>query len=134
MSDKDQDGKDKRDKDKHEKDKHDEDKHDREELEFSTTTRGVQVAEYLNRIADGLRQGTLTLGAAGQTVHLQPAETIRLEVEAESRPDKGKGSLQLELSWKLSSPARESHEDVLAIETEPHTPQFAAYMPRGKDA
>ncbi len=123
------------DKDKRQKDKRDKDKRDREELEFSTTTRGAQVAEYLNRIADGLRQGALTIGAAGHTVHLQPAETIRLEVEAENRADKGKGSLQLEISWKTASPARESVAEVLVIETDAHhLPQLAAYPPRGKDA
>jgi len=123
------------DKAREDKDKRQKDKRGREELEFSTTTRGAQVAEYLNRIADGLRQGTLTIGAAGHTVQLQPSETIRLEVEVENRVDKGKGSLQLEISWKTASPARESVEDVLVIETDSrYTPQLAAYPPRGKDA
>jgi amphi-Trp domain-containing protein len=110
------------------------DKHPREEFEFSTTTRATQVAEYLSRIADGLRHGTLTLAASGQAVHLQPADAVRLEVEAESRPDKGTASLQLDLSWKLASPAREPHEEVLTIETEAGDSQPAAYAPKTKNA
>ena len=106
------------------------DKRGREEFEFSTTTRGSQVAEYLNRIADGLRAGTLTLGSSGHSVHLRPGETIRLEVEAESKPDKGSASLQLELSWKMGTAARQPHDEVLVIETdgreiEARTPQLS---------
>jgi amphi-Trp domain-containing protein len=126
--------KDKRDKDDGDRDLRVKEKRVREEFEFSTTTRGAQVAEYLNRIADGLRQGTLTLGASGHSVHLQPGETIRLEVEAESKPDKGTASLQLELSWKLAHGARETHDEALLIETEARAPQLTAYTPKIKDA
>jgi len=107
---------------------------DREEFEFSTTTRGIQVAEYLTRIADGLAQGTLVLKAGGEAVHLQPAEIVRLEVEAESKPDKGTASLQLELSWKLTTPAREPREEPLVIETDSRAPQLAVSTPKGKEA
>jgi amphi-Trp domain-containing protein len=115
-------------------DKDHRDKHPREEFEFSTTTRATHVAEYLNRIADGLRHGTLTLAASGHAVHLQPGDAIRLEVEAESRPGKGTASLQLDLSWKLASPAPEPHEEVLTIETEARDSQPAAYAPKIKNA
>jgi amphi-Trp domain-containing protein len=126
--------KDKRDKDDGDRDHRDKEKRGREEFEFSTTTRGSQVAEYLNRIADGLRQGTLTLGAGGHGVHLQPGETIRLEIEAESKPDKGTASLQLELSWKLAQETRESHDEALLIETQVRAPQLTAYTPKIKEA
>lgn len=126
--------KDKRDKDDGDKDHRDKEKHGREEFEFSTTTQGSQVAEYLNRIADGLRQGTLTLGASGHSVHLRPGDTIRLEVEAENKPDKGTASLQLELSWKVTHSTREPRDEALVIETEARAPQFTAYTPKIKDA
>jgi amphi-Trp domain-containing protein len=115
-------------------DKDHRDKHSREEFEFSTTTRATQVAEYLNRIADGLRQGTLTLAASGHAVHLQPGDAVRLEVEAESRPDKGTASLQLDLSWKLASPAREPREEALTIETEARDSQPAGHAPTIQNA
>ena len=126
--------KDKRDRDDGDRDLRVKDKRGREEFEFSTTTRGSQVAEYLNRIADGLRQGALTLGAGGHGVHLQPGEMIRLEIEAESKPDKGTASLQLELSWKVAQETRESHDEALLIETEVRAPQLTAYTPKIKDA
>jgi amphi-Trp domain-containing protein len=125
--------KDKRDKDDRDKDDRGKDKRDRQELEFATTTRVIQVAEYLNRIADGLRAGALTLEASGQAVHLEPADTLRLEIEAESKPDKGSASLQLELSWKHTHQVREPEDERLVIETGPRDPLVAAHAPK-KDA
>lgn len=121
------------DKDKRDKDDRGKDRRDREEFEFSTTARAVQVAEYLNRIADGLREGMLTLAASGHAVHLEPNDTIRLEMEAESKPDKGTASLQFELSWKHTHPAREPEEERLVIETGPRDPLVAAHASK-KDA
>jgi len=121
MSENDHDDRDKRDKDKRGKETR-----DQEKLEFSTTTRGDEVANYLFQIADGLRLGTLTLRTGGHTVHLQPGEMLRLEVAAKNKADKGKGSLQLELSWKIPSPVHESDADELVIETEHQIPQVAA--------
>ena len=108
-----------RDKEQREKDRGEKDRREKEELEFSTTARGAGVAEYLNLIADGLRQGTLTLTANGSTVHLNPADLVRLEVEAESKPEKGTASLQLELSWKHVKEARAPREEQLIIEVAP---------------
>lgn len=69
-------------------------------VEFSATFSVTQVAEYLTRIAEGLLQGVITLSSEGKTIELTPGDVLRLEIEAESKPDKGKGSLAIDLSWK----------------------------------
>lgn len=102
-------------------------------MEFSTTARAAQIAEYLDRIADGLREGTLTLAASGHAVHLEPTDTLRFEMEAESKPDKGTASLQLELSWKNTHHVPEPEDDRLVIETGPHDLLVATHAPK-KDA
>jgi len=91
-------------------------KRDKERLEFAGIADRDRVAEYLSRLADGLRLGAVTLSSAGQSVHLEAAERLRLEVEARHRPDKGSSSLQLEISWKTASAVREADEELLTIE------------------
>src|SRR6516165_7412354 len=73
------------------------------EFMFSSTTEVVRVAEYLMRIADGLRLGRVSLSAPGRVVRLEPARVVRLELGAQSKPEEGKASLELAISWE---PAR----------------------------
>ena len=70
------------------------------EFVFSSNTEVGRVAEYLMRIANGLRQGRVSLSAPGRVVKLEPAEIVRLELGARSRPDEGKASLEFEISWE----------------------------------
>ena len=76
---------------------------ERKEFLFSSTTEVGRVAEYLMRIADGLRLGRVSLSAPGRMVQLEPARVVRLELGAQSKPEEGKASLELEISWE---PAR----------------------------
>ncbi len=71
-----------------------------DKFEFSSNVGIEQTANYLEKIAEGLRKGVLNLTASGRTLRLEPSGTIKLEIEAESKPLKGKGSLQFEISWK----------------------------------
>lgn len=73
---------------------------DTEKMEFTATVEASRVADYLNRISDGLRRGVLTLASGDRILRLEPTDQVKLELEAESKPEKGKGSLQLEVSWK----------------------------------
>jgi amphi-Trp domain-containing protein len=107
---------DKHDKDRHDKDKPDKEKRDKQQLEFAGTADRELVAEYLNRLADGIRLGGVTLTSPGQSVHLESPQRLRLEVEARHRPDKGSSSIQLEVSWKAERGAREEDEERLTIE------------------
>lgn len=102
-------------------------KPEKERLEFAGTAGRDQIAEYLNRLADGFRLGAVTLTAGGQSVRLESSERLRLEVEARHRPNKGSSSIALEISWKAVSPPREADEERLAIEAaRPGLPSHAA--------
>ena len=114
---------DKYDKDR-DRDKPEKEKRDKQQLEFAATADRDTVAEYLNRLADGIRLGAVTLTSSGQSVHLESPHRLRLEVEARHRPDKGSSSIQLEIWWKAERPAREEDEERLIIE--PARPESAA--------
>ena len=73
---------------------------ERKEFLFSSTTEVGRVAEYLMRIAEGLRLGRVSLSAPGRMVRLEPAQVVRLELGAQSNPEEGKASLELEISWE----------------------------------
>jgi len=91
------------------------DKHN-DKFEFSATLEATQVAKYLVRIADGLRQGIVGLAAGEDTVWLAPTAMVALEIEAEGKAEKAAGHLTLELSWK---PEYALAADTLAITVDP---------------
>jgi len=106
------------------------DKREREEFDFSTTGGPVQIADYLIRIAGGLREGTLILSAAGRAVHLEPAGIVRFEIAAENKPDKGTATLGFELSWRHVNAARGAEEERLIIDSGPRNPLVTAHPSR----
>ncbi len=98
---------------------------DKGELEFAATVEAGQAADYLARIADGLRQGAITLAVDKRAVHLQPAKYVRLELEVESNSEKARGSLQLEVSWKAKTAEESRAAKDLTIKPGPQ-PEIAA--------
>ena len=91
-------------------------------FEYSATTDGARVAAYLNKIADGLCAGSLSMAAANQTINLAPGGAVKLAIEADSNPDRCRGSIVLAISWKA---ATERPESPLDISTEPHEEAIA---------
>jgi amphi-Trp domain-containing protein len=69
-------------------------------FEFSMQTNSNEIADYLEGLAGHLRAGTVQLSAGSQSIDLRIGSVMKMEIEAESRPRKGKSSLQLELSWR----------------------------------
>jgi amphi-Trp domain-containing protein len=85
-------------------------------FEFTGTAEPAQAADYLSRVADGLRRGVISLASAGRSIRMEPGTMVTVEIAAESKPDKGKGSLAIEVSWK----AREQASvDTLEITVDP---------------
>ena len=78
---------------------------DREgKFEYAGQVAAEQAAEYLDRIAAGIRAGHLAFGAGARRASFAPAELMKLEIEAEA--EEGKGSVAIELSWKpIDEPA-----------------------------
>ena len=101
---------------------------DNGKFEFTATLAPEQAADYLSKVADGLRRGVIGLAAAGRSIRLEPGALLTLEIAAESKPEKAKGSLAVELSWK----AREQASvDNLEVTVDPR--EEAGHAPsRGK--
>ena len=55
------------------------------------------IADLLDQIAAGLRSGTLDLAAGGESLRLEPAAQMRLELQAKRKGDRQ--SLAFELRW-----------------------------------
>ena len=82
-------------------------------FEFSTRIDPNETAEYLERIARYIRAGLVRLSSDGRSIDLAVAGDVKLEIAAESKREKGKGSLRVELSWK---PAAVKEEPRIMIE------------------
>lgn len=89
---------------------------DNGKFEFTATLEPDQAGDYLRQIADGLRRGVIGLSAAGRSIRLEPGAMVTVEIAAESKPDKGKGSFAIEVSWK---PREQVSLDQLAITVDP---------------
>ena len=72
-------------------------------FEFSTRSDPDQTAEYLERVARYVRAGLVRLSSGNDAINLAVEGDVKLEITAESKPEKGKGSLRVELSWKPSA-------------------------------
>ena len=69
-------------------------------FEFSGRLGPGQVADYLENLARYVRAGHLRLSAGPDAIEMHLGQEIKMEVAAEVELEKGKGSLELELSWK----------------------------------
>lgn len=71
---------------------------DKNEFEYADKLSAAEVADYLERIAEGLKAKSLKLQGRGQVITLLPQETLKLKVSAEAK--EGKGAIEFEISWK----------------------------------
>ncbi len=74
-------------------------------IEFSDSVPPAEAAGFLEAIAKSLRQGSSLLESGDQSLGLQIGKTVKLEIEAQSDPIKGKGSIEVSLSWRMEEPA-----------------------------
>ena len=78
-------------------------------FDFSTRSDPNQTAEYLERIARYIRAGLVRLSSGAESIDLAVAGDVKLVIAAESRHEKGRGSLRIELSWKPAVVKEEPH-------------------------
>lgn len=71
---------------------------DKNEFEYADKLNSGEVADYLEKIAEGLKAKSLTLRGRGQAITLLPQDMLRLKVSAETK--EGKGAIEFEISWK----------------------------------
>jgi amphi-Trp domain-containing protein len=67
------------------------------EIEFERNLSREEVADHFEAVADGLRDGSLSLTFTEETVELSPSE--RIEFEAEYEEDGDERELEFELEW-----------------------------------
>lgn len=71
---------------------------EKNEFEYSEKMNYIDAAEYIIKLASGLRERKLKLQGKGRSIVLTPEEIVKLEVKAERKD--GKGEIEIELSWK----------------------------------
>jgi amphi-Trp domain-containing protein len=71
-------------------------------LEFSASVPLEQAAGYLEALAQSLRQGSALLESGDQSVRIELGPNVKVKLDAETDPEKGKGSLELNLSWRVA--------------------------------
>ncbi len=102
---------------------------DSEKLEFSSLMDASLAADYLSRMADGLRRGVISIASGERSLLLTPTTTVKVELEAESKPEKGKGSLQIEVSWRARQQVVSEALEISSSPREAETPVLAAEPP-----
>jgi amphi-Trp domain-containing protein len=87
----------------------------KKDIEFKVAGTNEQLAEYLEKLAAGLRESTLYIEQGNQAITLNPSEDITLELEAKKKDEKQK--LSIKLSWR-SVPKVSEGESALTISTD----------------
>jgi len=72
----------------------------KEEFEFSTFAEPHIVAEYLESLANALRNGTVRLTSGGEEMYLTPEGAIELDVEAKKKERESEARAQAFLGEK----------------------------------
>jgi amphi-Trp domain-containing protein len=72
----------------------------KEELAFKSEVAASEAAAFLENLAKSLRQGSMLLESGDQSLSLRVGQTVEVELEASSKPEKGKGSIELKVSWQ----------------------------------
>lgn len=100
-----------------------------EAFEFTATLDAPRAAEYLERVAAGIRAGAVGLKAGNRVLQLAPAGSLRLELRAEMKPEKGEGRLEVAVIWRGAAPTEEE-----PLEIDPAPPRPAAKPEHGPAA
>jgi len=71
---------------------------EKNEFEYAEKMTSEEIADFLLALSNGIRDRKLKLSGKGSTLTLLPAEVLKLEIKGEGK--EGKGSLEIEISWK----------------------------------
>ena len=70
----------------------------RSTFEFEGAATPTEAADVLNRIADGLRAGSLSLSMGDESIAVFPDGDLALEIEASEK--QGKAKIEIAVAWK----------------------------------
>jgi amphi-Trp domain-containing protein len=73
---------------------------DKEELVFKSEVPAAEAAAFLENLAKSLREGSMLLESGDQSLSLHIGQTVEVELEAKAKPEKGKGAIELKISWE----------------------------------
>ena len=73
---------------------------DNKDFEYSIRCGRDQVAEHFETLARFFREGQIKLSTTKDSIILNPTDLVKLELEAKNKPEKNKGELKIEISWK----------------------------------
>jgi len=76
------------------------------EFDYSIRCDRAQVADHLEILARSFREGQVKLAAGDKSIALVPSPRVKLEVKAETKPEKNKGELRIKVSWKENNTAK----------------------------
>jgi amphi-Trp domain-containing protein len=71
-----------------------------QEFEIETVCDTNKVAEYLETLAQRIREGNVMLSAGDEDIQIRVGQRAKLELEAKSNPDEGETTLEFEVTWK----------------------------------
>lgn len=89
----------------------------KKEIKVKTDMKLQKLGKYLEDLVACLRVGTVCVVKGEDFVTLKPADSVKLELEAESR--KGKETLTLSVSWDIDKTDDEPVEEPLNISSVP---------------
>ncbi len=81
-------------------------------FEYTAYTEPDAVGKYLEDLARYIREGHVHLAVGNEGIQLDLGTNVKLELEARVKADKGKGNLQLGISWRQA----QQNGDALRIE------------------
>ena len=80
---------------------------DEQSLEYSMSCEPAVAARLLELMAQYLKEGSVLLSRGDEAIALRFGPQIKFGLEAKAKPAKGKGSIELELSWEEPPKPRE---------------------------
>jgi amphi-Trp domain-containing protein len=76
----------------------------KDSLEFRNTVTRGEAAGFLESLAKSLREGSSLLESGDKSLGLQIGNEVKVSLDVESDSEKGKGAIELSLSWRLAEP------------------------------
>jgi amphi-Trp domain-containing protein len=74
-------------------------------IEFAAQVSAEEAADYLEAIANACREGSALLESGDKSLSIEVGRDVKVELEAQTDPSKGKGSIDLSLSWRVAEQA-----------------------------
>lgn len=72
----------------------------KEKVQFAGAVTPQEAAQYLESIAKGLRERSMLIESGDSSLTVEVADEVKIEISAAADSEKGKASVELNLSWR----------------------------------